>query len=252
MRGALLGLASFTFAAFGLTNQSASASDSIMLGGVGSMHDAQFMTLQGSPAIEAETLNAYFPVARGVARAGARVAWGAGRVAVGSARWVAGYPVFRPWGAFYRPWWGVRPGWGWRRPAWGWGGPWWGWNRPPAWGWAGPWWGWNRPVWGWGPRFYFNPVPLGPWCDVSDQSPQAYCSVTSGSSVPFESVAQAPGVDLAQNPFGSPLPRPSGQALIVQAAEKPVAKKLEYPAYGETLKPKRSVTPVLIGSATAQ
>lgn len=211
MRGALFGLMSFTFAAFGLTNQSASASDTTMLGGVGSMHEAPMVTLQGCPATEAETLNAYFPVARGVARAGARVAWGAGRVAVGGARWAAGYPAFRPWGGWYRPWGG------WYRP-WGFVRPWGGFYRP--------WGGWYRPYWGSGwcatPSYYWG---------CADYN-AGYCSSA------FDTPANDIGIGYANLALPANQPEP---VMMVQEVVKPEAKKLEYPAYGEATAPKRKV-----------
>jgi hypothetical protein len=128
MRVTFLGTAAAAAAglmSFGSPSRSA---ETMLLGGVGSLSNpattAPVVTLQADATTEAETLDVHFPIARGVARVGGRVIYGAGRLAVGSVRYAAGYPFYRPWYGGYRPWGWARPWYGFYRPYYGWHRPW--------------------------------------------------------------------------------------------------------------------------------
>src|SRR5262245_51401097 len=168
------------------TAPSARASDTVLLGGIGSSGarsavDAPAMTLKGLPGTDATVENVH---------------WG----------------YYRPW---FRPWWGsgfARP---WVGPWWGsgfarpWVGPWWGsgFARP----WVGPWWGsgfarpwvgfyrpWFRPWW-WGTSFN------QPWWGISYASAP---TITLGYGAPefAESISPAVAVTQVSVPAQSPWP----------------------------------------------
>jgi hypothetical protein len=285
MRTTSLGTAALAIGGMLALGQVGRAAETMMLGGVGSLNNAQAVTapvftLKGDIATTADTIEVHGPIARagvGVARVGARVGYGAGRVVVGSARFATGFRPFygAPGFGFARPW-----GWngGWARP-WGWNG---GWARPWGWGWARPWgWngGWVRPwgfwpgyAWG-GPRVIVN-FSGGPF--VSGYSPAYYDSSSCyvPASVDYSSYTPQPQVIET-----GPMPQPNGgyrydggparptmpQPGIplrpvtppVPAAD-PVArrpvKKIEYPAYGEAPTKVRTSTgdPLLVKNARGQ
>jgi hypothetical protein len=258
MRLALLGLIAAGIAGFS-ASPLARASDTFMLGGVGSLsasHDAiaPVITLKGDATTTADTIN----VGHGGGFSGGRGGGGGfhggfsgGRVAVGGFHGSAfrggvavrsfarpwGWGWGRPWGGFVRPW-----GWGWNRP-WGWG---WGWNR--TWVGGGPWgWGWGGdPSWGLAGGGF-------PSSSVVTFSSPSICNCSGGSSA--AGFAPTSGIETAPPPVPNdgfrydggparPIPAPPSPGIprtppvpggpTVDTVARRTVKKLEYPAYGET------------------
>jgi hypothetical protein len=238
MRGVFVGT---TAALFGgvLFCPSARAADTMMLAGVGSLssaldRSAPTVTLELTDAKKADTVEAYFPLARGAIRASGRLAWGTARVA-------AGYPFrgwgwYRPWGGWYRPW-----GLGWWRP-WGWYRPWIGVGYGAGYAYAGSWYGGYYPgvsvtVGGGYPCGcgYGSSIEYAP--SITYPTPAPPAAAETGPPPQPRNVAP-PIPERAPMPMTPPAnpPRPitPPTAPAIQTVVRKAPKKLEYPAYGES------------------
>jgi hypothetical protein len=267
-----IGIAAVTLGTLSLV-PSVRAGETILLAGVGSLSgsrdvSAPTITLKNDATTAADTIEVNGPIARGLGGV-ARVGAGAVRFAAGGPFFRYGYGYGRPWlgyrtwGGYFRPWFGYRPWGGFYRPWLGYG-VWGGYFRP--WGLYRPWLGYYRP-WiypGIGVNIGYGGYPYvaGYPSSVEFSSPP-FCSCPSYAAPVPQAAETAPpprpmdgyrydGGPRHPTPAPNPVvPRtpPVPTPPIVDAVARRPIKKLEYPAYGESLKTTRPIQdPLLVKS----